>query len=530
MIKKLVLPTVLLTCVLSSCGERSKQAMRVVYGENEVVEALNEVPNIQFDSLQTSALQEEVRLFYKTNDYHLGWFNAANRQQLLESVRDLQNDGIKIASKEIHQLVDLDATYEQLNETDKIQADFLFSTMYVNTLDNLFNGSVRAKRLYGDWEITPKPLNTSATMLLALEHENVALTYDSIRTKQPVYTQLRKKLSAYYALEKDSLKPFKQGKINDTIPELVAVKKHLIFLNQLADSIQTDAIYNQATAQSIKAFQTQKKLSVTGFTDTKTIEAMLRDENALKEKIIVNLERWRWFPREFSSNYILVNIPAYSLVSVSNQDTIRQHKVVVGTAARKTPILSSTLTTVVLNPTWTVPPTIKKNDLVPKASNDLSYFSRLNFTIYNSQGKVVTPENWDASKGTSYRYVQKGGPGNTLGRVKFLFQNNHAVYLHDTPSQWGFARNDRNLSSGCVRVQDPFDLTSYIFELAAPDLTKEEVDKIIASQDTKSIKVSENPIDVHLLYWTVQLDTQGKFTYFKDIYKYDEELYKRLNK
>ncbi|EKB07301.1 L,D-transpeptidase scaffold domain-containing protein [Myroides odoratus] len=158
MIKKLVLPTVLLTCVLSSCGERSKQAMRVVYGENEVVEALNEVPSIQFDSLQTSALQEEVRLFYKTNDYHLGWFNAANRQQLLESVRDLQNDGIKIASKEIHQLVDLDATYEQLNETDKIQADFLFSTMYVNTLDNLFNGSVRAKRLYGGLGNNPKAI------------------------------------------------------------------------------------------------------------------------------------------------------------------------------------------------------------------------------------------------------------------------------------------------------------------------------------------------------------------------------------
>ncbi|MDM1043261.1 L,D-transpeptidase family protein [Myroides sp. 1354] len=530
MIKKIILPTALLTCMLSSCGERSKQAMRVIYGENEVVEALNEVPNIQFDSLQTSTLQEDVRLFYKNNDYHLGWFNADNRQQLLSSVDDLKYDGIKIAAKEIHKLADLNATYEQLDETAKIQADFLFSTMYVNTLDNLFNGSVRAKRLYGDWEITPKPLNTSATMLLALEHKNITLTYDSIRTKQPVYTQLRNKLTSYYNLEQDSLKPFKQGKINDTIPELVAIKKHLIFLNQLPDSMGTDAIYNKATAQSIKAFQTQKKLNVTGYTDTKTIDAILRDENTLKEKIIVNLERWRWFPRDFSSNYILVNIPAYSLVSVSNRDTIQQHKVVVGTAARKTPILSSTLTTVVLNPTWTVPPTIKKNDLVPKASSDLSYFSRLNFTIYNSQGKVVSPENWDASKGTSYRYVQKGGQGNTLGRVKFMFQNNHAVYLHDTPSQWGFARNDRNLSSGCVRVQNPFDLTTYIFELAAPSMTKEEVDKIIASQDTKSISVSETPIDVHLLYWTVQVDNQGKFTYFKDIYKYDEELYKRLVK
>ncbi|MDM1406365.1 L,D-transpeptidase family protein [Myroides sp. DF42-4-2] len=528
MIKKMLLPAVLLTCALSSCNERSKQAMRVIYGEHPEVEALLEVPNIQFDSLQTSGLKEEVQLFYKNNNYHLGWFNELNRQQLLESLNELKLDGIKVSAKELHKLSDYDSSYDTLEEEEKIKADFLFSTMYVNTLDNLYNGSVRAKRIYGDWEITPKPLNTSATLLLALEHKNITLTYDSIRTKQPVYTNLRNKLSSYYALEKDSLKPFKQAKINDTIPELVALKKHLIFLNQLADSIESNAIYTSTTAQSIKAFQKKKKLNATGYSDAKTIAAILQDENTLKEKLIVNLERWRWFPREFSNNYILVNIPAFSLVSVSKQDTIQQHKVVVGTSARKTPILSSTLTTVVLNPTWTVPPTIKKNDLVPKATNDLSYFSRLNFTIYDGQGKVVSPENWDATKGTSYRYVQKGGPGNTLGRVKFMFNNNHAVYLHDTPSQWGFARNNRNLSSGCVRVQDPFDLTAYIFAQAEKNLSKEDIDKIIASHETKSISVSNNPIDVHLLYWTVQIDSSGVITYFKDIYNYDDELYKRL--
>ncbi|MBB1139630.1 murein L,D-transpeptidase [Myroides sp. WP-1] len=528
MIKQIILPAVLLTWVLTSCGEKEKQAMRVIYGENPEVEALLEVPNIQFDSLKTSKLKEDVQLFYKNNNYHLGWSNELNRQQLLTSVADLKLDGIKISPNELLRLSDLNTTYDSLGDEDKIQADFLFSSMYVNTLNRLYNGSVNAKRIYGDWEITPKPLNTSATMLLALEHKNIALTYDSIRTKQLVYTNLRNKLSSLYALEKDTLKPFKQAKINDTIPELIALKKHFIFLDQVADSVSSDAIYTRAIAQSIKAFQTKKKLNVTGYTDNKTIAAILQDENTLKEKIIVNLERWRWFPREFSDNYILVNIPAFSLVSVSKQDTIQQHKVVVGTKARKTPILSSTLTTVVLNPTWTVPPTIKKNDLVPKASGDLSYFSRLNFTIYDGNGKVVTPENWDATKGTSYRYVQKGGKGNTLGRVKFMFQNNHAVYLHDTPSQWGFARNDRNLSSGCVRVQDPFDLTAYIFAQAATNLTKEQVDKIIESQETKSVSVSNNPIDVHLLYWTVQVDNQGKFTYFKDIYQYDEELYKRL--
>jgi len=267
MINKKLLYPICITFLFFSCGERSKQAMRLIYAENAEVEALIEVPNIQFDSLQTSALKEDVKQFYKSNNYHLGWSDTSNRKQLIESINELKFDGITIKQQEINQLVKLDSIYDQLQESEKIEADFLFSTMYVNTLDKLYNGSINAKRLYGDWEITSKPLNTSATMLVALENNNIAISYDSIRTKQPLYTQLRQKLSSYYALEKDSLKPFNHGKLNDTIPELIAVKKHLIFLNQLADSIESNAIYTTATAQSIKDFQTKKKLKSTGYAD-----------------------------------------------------------------------------------------------------------------------------------------------------------------------------------------------------------------------------------------------------------------------
>jgi len=147
-------------------------------------------------------------------------------------------------------------------------------------------------------EITSKPLNTSATMLVALENNNIAISYDSIRTKQPLYTQLRQKLSSYYALEKDSLKPFNHGKLNDTIPELIAVKKHLIFLNQLADSIESNAIYTTATAQSIKDFQTKKKLKSTGYTDPKTIEALLLDETISYKKIGNHLFFINWIEQD----------------------------------------------------------------------------------------------------------------------------------------------------------------------------------------------------------------------------------------
>lgn len=519
---------ILMSSLLYSCNNFGKQAMQIIYDDSVDVNALDTTPAIVVDTLQLRNASDEVKSFYEKNEYKLGWASATNRKQLVDAIYSLQYDGLGIAKYNIDIIEGYHKRYETLSNEDKVKADVYFSNAYTKAIDHLLNGMLNARRLYNDWDIDRKELNPSSTMLLALSNEAIANSFDSIRPKQDMYTKYRTKMEGLYALEQDTLKVFKGTKLNDTLLSIVAVKKHLSFLNYLKDVDTSDVTYNAAIAAGVKKYQANNKLTPSGYLDDKTKQTILAEEELIKKKLMVNLERWRWFPREFGEHYILINIPDFHLVAVSNNDTIQKLKIVVGKTERKTPILSSKLTTVVINPTWTVPPTIMKNDLIPSAKSNLGYFASRNFTIYNSAGKVVEPANWNADKGTSYRYVQKGGVGNTLGRIKFMFNNNHAVYLHDTPSKWGFDKNQRALSSGCVRVQNPFDLAQFVFDIEETNLSKEKVKEVLDSEKTSNYGTSKVPIEIHQLYWTMQIDKKGQITYINDLYEYDDNLYKRL--
>ncbi|MCC9042549.1 L,D-transpeptidase family protein [Myroides sp. M-43] len=517
--------------ILTSCKKFNSFTQTLILNDSIQVTAIEDEALLLIDSLSITTLPKEIQKFYTENLYQIGWSKSINREQLLNTLDLAYLDGInnkKYNTTEIHNYHD---NYLTLSDKDKIQADFLFTKAYFRASNDLYNGVLNPRKLYNDWDMFPKEINTAATMLLALNRESINETFDSLRSPNKMYTDLRRKLKEYYILSQDTLKVItnKHPNINDTIPELVNIKKHLRFINYYPDSLAADYINNPLVISSIKKLQKKSKLIENGIVDKKTLDAILKEEDYIKEKIIVNLERWRWFPRNLGENYILVNIADFSLVAVKDGDTIKQHKVVVGKNARKTPILTSVLKTVVINPTWTVPPTILKNDLTPKASANLSYFSNARFTIYEkSTGKVVSPENWDSSKASSYRYVQKAGVGNTLGRIKFMFDNNHAVYLHDTPNKTNFSKTQRNLSSGCIRVEDPFDLAQFIFDVQENEITKEEITKILDSQNTKNISTNKTQIGIHQLYWTLQVEPKGKTTVIGDVYGYDNDLYKKL--
>lgn len=507
--------------------------MQVVYNDTVQIQPIANPVALSMDTLLLAGESAEIKKFYEINENKTGWMDQENRVQLIDALNSLADDGINPKQYPIAELEQFNQKYLSLSDNDKMKADILFAENYTLALNQLYNGVVNARKIYNDWDIDPKELSTSHTMLLALDNKAIQISFDSVRPKQTVYTNLREKLIQLSELSKDSLYPFKNNKtqINDTVAEVVPLIKHLVFLNYLPDSISvTSPIYTQPVAKAIQQLQNKHKLTVNGMVDNPTVEAIQTEENNLKEKLVVNLERWRWFPRKFGEHYILINIPNYSLVAVSENDTLQTHKIVVGKKDRKTPILSSTLTTIVINPTWTVPPTILKHDLTPKAAADRSYFTKQNFTIYNAQGKAISPEDWEPSKARSYRYVQKGGPGNTLGRIKFLFNNNHSVYLHDTPNKWNFNVDNRSLSSGCIRVQDPFDLAQYVFDITGNDISKEKINEILESEKTNNISVSKKvPVKIHQLYWTLQIDKNGTIKQFEDLYDLDKDLYGRLN-
>jgi murein L,D-transpeptidase YcbB/YkuD len=220
----------------------------------------------------------------------------------------------------------------------------------------------------------------------------------------------------------------------------------------------------------------------------------------------------------------LINIPDYSLSFVKNRDTIDTHRIIVGKASRSTPILSSKLSYVVFNPTWTLPPTILKEDVIPAATKNRSYFANKNITIYEGSNKV-SADDWIPSKGRSYRYVQSPGANNSLGLVKIMFPNRFSVYLHDTNSRGYFGREMRSLSSGCVRVQNPFELTEKLLHDSI-NWSKQKIDSVLVASKTKNVNFKQD-IYLHILYWTAWSDG-NKLQFRDDIYKLDAALYDKL--
>ncbi len=254
----------------------------------------------------------------------------------------------------------------------------------------------------------------------------------------------------------------------------------------------------------------------------------LTHEGLLQKKIWVNFERSKWLQPNLGKNYVWINLPTFKLEVVENNSVIYSHNVIIGKKTRKTPILSSAFNGIIINPTWTVPPTILKNDLVPKATANLGYFASNRLTIYNKKtGKQVTPSEWSAANYQSYRYVQKTGRLNALGQIKFDFPNKHMVYLHDTNNRTQFNDSNRALSSGCVRVHDPFRLAESIFKIEEKNITKADIDTLALKEKTKKINLNKK-VNVHQVYFTAVITDSGKIQILNDVYSLDNVLYKKL--
>lgn len=320
------------------------------------------------------------------------------------------------------------------------------------------------------------------------------------------------------------------GKVNpkklygDWEPYVHTIDKSLL----LNESLQNQKVYH--TLEDLKPkgrlYQTYKK-AFEKYVPV-TSKDTLSEFGKMRKKIWVNLERSKWLPDDLGEHYVWINLPEYRLQLVDQGQIKETHKIIIGKKERRTPVLSSSFNNIIFNPKWTVPPTILKEDIVPKASTDRSYFEANRLTIYDKKtGKVVEPEEWNPENYSSYRYVQQTGRLNSLGQVKFDFPNNHMVYLHDTNNRSMFNRSNRSLSSGCIRVEAPFDLAEAIFEIEEINVPRSEIDTLVQRETTKSFKLNKK-VNVHQVYFTAVIDTLGNIQVFDDIYSLDKKLYQEL--
>ncbi len=475
---------------------------------------------------------DSIQLFYKKfNDYEI-WFNIENRQDLINEIGSCSKEGLMPNDYNYDKIIELEGKRSKMNDSEIIAYDIFLTQSFQKLATHLHCGKTNPKDIYENWDIPQKTIALSDSLHKSIKLRMVATAFKNLKPQHTTYKSLKKGLVSLNSFPEYKLnKIYIKDKIepNDTLNEIVQIKKHLLywkdFINR--DSIITP-IYDKNAVAAVKKFQKRHGLKPDGVIGLGTLKALNFTQNERREQIYANLERWRWFPDNFGTEYLLINLPDYKLSYVANNDTIAERRIVVGKPSRETPIISSKLSNFVFNPTWTVPPTIIKEDLTPSATKNRNYFSRNRISIYDSKGQLVSPENWNPSKSKSYRYVQIPGSDNSLGLVKFNFPNRHSVYLHDTNHRDFFVREYRALSSGCVRIENPLQLSETILKKEDEKIwNSSEIDTIINRKATKFIPLKKSNINIYLFYWTSWSNNEG-LQFREDIYNLDSKLFKAL--
>jgi len=249
-----------------------------------------------------------------------------------------------------------------------------------------------------------------------------------------------------------------------------------------------------------------------------------------RAQIEMNLERWRWAPRDLGKRYILVNVPAYQMQVMEGDRPVLAMRVIVGKPENPTPIFSDDMRYVVFSPYWNIPEEIIRKETLPRIVNDPDYLDRNHIEVVATSGKdLIDPSDIDwsdagATRGLHFR--QAPGPENALGLVKFIFPNHFDVYLHDTPGDQLFKQPDRALSHGCIRVENPVALAQYVMR-DRPEWTAQRIDTAMHEELEKTVMLKE-PLPVHIGYWTAWVEPDGKtVTYTGDPYNLDAAQSKR---
>jgi murein L,D-transpeptidase YcbB/YkuD len=289
-----------------------------------------------------------------------------------------------------------------------------------------------------------------------------------------------------------------------------------------SDTTTDTILYDPALTEAVREFQRAHGLEPDGVTGPKTVEALARTPRQWIDQIRVNLERARWIRSGFE-NALVVDIAGFDARYVRDGQLKWQARVQVGNKYRSTPVLRSSIRSLVLNPTWTVPPTILAEDILPEAARDPLYLGGRGIQVYDREGQAVDPltVDWGSFTASTLPYTlrQGPGPGNPLGRIKFLFPNPHFVYLHDTPSRSLFSRADRAASSGCIRIERPIELAELLLQ-QKKGWSRERLDAAIASGRTQTLFLDE-PVPIYLLYWTVGVREDGSVLFKRDVYDRD---------
>jgi len=415
-----------------------------------------------------------------------------------------------------------------------VKLDLLLTDAYLLLSAHLNFGKVDSERLKADWKIqrNAPELLLDERLKESLKNKTLIAFLDNLPGQSYQYKPLKKQLAFFKTLLTKKW-PVIKFKItihpNDTLEDVIQIRKKL---NTLGYSIKDtiSPVYDIALKIEVQKFQNQHGLNDDGSIGKLTMDAFNLSPASRVNQIIANLERMRWMPANMPERRIEVNIADYKMLVINGKDTVISSRAIVGKSYRKTPVFNSTMTYLVVCPTWVVPPTILANDVLPELKKGSGYLTKKNMKIISYSGQTIpySSINWSSISASNFPYMirQSSGPDNALGNIKFMFPNEYNVYIHDTPSRELFDKDSRAFSSGCIRIQKPIELALYLLA-DKPEWTEARLKEVIASNKEQTLRLSEG-MPVYITYFTAWATEKNHFHFRTDLYNRDVDLLKAL--
>lgn len=475
---------------------------------------------------------------YEKYDYQPIWQNPDSIRQLVAAIDAIYLEGLNPTDYHSETIQRLLQEQETPNvQTRQAELDIVLSDSLIRLGYHLLIGKVDPEALDSNWNMNRQLPGLDPVLALsdAIDTGRVTDLVDSFRPLAPTYRKLMTALAHYRDLQAqggwpgvpdgETLKPGMED------ARVAALRSRLAITGDMRAENPGSTLFDTTVEAGVKHFQQRHGLDDDGVVGKGTLTALNVPIEDRIDQIRVNLERARWILNNLPSEFVVADIAGFYVKYFRDGSVVWEGRAQVGKPYRTTPVFRDQIRYLEFNPTWTVPPTILKKDVLPAIKRDPGYLAKKNMRVLDRQGNPVNAAaiDWSQYPGKSFPYMirQEPGPNNALGRIKFMFPNKHLVYLHDTPSRSLFGRTERAFSSGCIRVENPFDFAERLLE-NTPGWDRARIMSEFDKGQTSRVNLAK-PVTVMLLYWTVSVDATGTVNFKNDIYERDAAVLDGLN-
>lgn len=482
-------------------------------------------------------------LFYEKRSFSPVWIGEPGQTEaLLGQIQQADREGL---NPEDYRLSGLRALLAEIGphpgsaDPGRLaDLELLLTDTFLIYASHLLHGRVNPQSIRAEWHVQSRKADLTEILQTAAEQKKIAEALQSLLPPHPGYFRLRQALKDYGQIagkggwaRVPAGGSMRKGQRDERVK---ALRDRLGGPDGLLPTQEPPELFDEALEEAVTAFQVRHGLDGDGIVGSATLEALNIPAEERIRQIKVNLERWRWLPQDLGARRILVNIADFTLQVMEENLPVMGMRVVVGKSYQRTPVFSALLSAVVIRPYWNIPSSIVQKEIIPAIRKNPDYLSKNRIRVFSGWGaneREIDPAaiSWPEGKVLRFpfRMRQDAGLGNSLGHLKFAMPNPYAVYLHDTPARTLFRQSVRGFSHGCIRIENPLDLSVYLLQ-GDPLWDKE---KILAAMNGAAVDRAvrlQRPIPVHILYWTAWAEDNGAVQFRGDIYRRDGVLEKAL--